>query len=207
MPATDIFDIADLKPEALHAVIKTPALLSDLGETLALLCPVPLDLGEKLHLLWGWYKPQSGYDASTAATWARNVLTWGKLLEPPKEAAAYIHAVQCMSTMLSKAMHRKPNVQAFRDAAKDYHQTMLTHFPKVTLCIYEHALLFHVPDLISEGTLLDGSSCFLEAHNIMWKHQLLSHSNEAVGSMQNQGLQLMSEKVKLAVPGCKQSAL
>jgi hypothetical protein len=111
MPTTDVFDIADLKPEALHAVIKTtPSLLSDLGETLALLCPVPVDLCEKLHLLWGCYKPQSGYDASTEATWARNVLTWGKLLEPPKEEAANLHAAQCMSTMLSEAMHRKPNV-------------------------------------------------------------------------------------------------
>jgi hypothetical protein len=181
MPTTDVFDIAELKPEALHAVIKTAALLSDLGETLALLCPVPFDLGAKLHLLWGWYKPQSGYDASTAATWARNVHTWGKLLEPHTEAAAYIRAVQCMSTMLSEAMHRKPNVQAFRDAAKEYHQTMLTHFPKVTLRIYKHALLNHVPDLISEGTLLDGSSWFLEAYNKVWKHQLLSHSNEGGG--------------------------
>jgi hypothetical protein len=84
---------------------------------------------------------------------------------------------------------------------------MLTHFPKVTLRIYEHALLFHVPDLISGGTLSDGSSWFLEAYHIMWKHQLLSHSNGVVGSMQNQGLQLMSEKVTLAVPGCMQSAL
>jgi hypothetical protein len=138
-----------------------------------LLCPVPFDQVEKEHLLWASYKLQSGNDASTAATWARNVLTWGKLLEPHKEAAAYIHAVQCMSTMLSEAKHRKPNVQAFRDAAKDYHQTMLTHFPKVTLPIYEHALLNHVPDLITEGTLLDGSSWFLEAYNKVWKHQLL----------------------------------
>jgi hypothetical protein len=139
MPATDVFDIRDLKPEALHAVIKTTALLSDLGETLALLCPVPFDLGEKLRLLWGWYKPQSGYDASTAANWARNVEVWGKLLEPHPDAADYIKAVKCMSTMLSEAMHRQPNVEAFKQAAREYHQTMLTHFPKVTLRIYEHA--------------------------------------------------------------------
>jgi hypothetical protein len=57
MPTTGVFDStsADLKPGALHAVImiKTVALLSHMGETLAMLCPVPLDLGEKLHLLWG----------------------------------------------------------------------------------------------------------------------------------------------------------
>jgi hypothetical protein len=60
IPATDVFDIRDLKPEVLHGVIKTAALLSDLGETLALLSSVPFDLGEKLRLLWGWHKPQSG---------------------------------------------------------------------------------------------------------------------------------------------------
>jgi hypothetical protein len=41
-------------------VIKTAQLLADLGDTLALLCPVPLALTEKLHLLRGWFKPQSG---------------------------------------------------------------------------------------------------------------------------------------------------
>jgi hypothetical protein len=59
-PATSVFDIKDLKPEALHAVIKTTALLADIGDTLALTSPVPFDLLEKLRLLWGYYKPQSG---------------------------------------------------------------------------------------------------------------------------------------------------
>jgi hypothetical protein len=55
-PATSVFDIKDLMPEALHAVIKTTA---DLGDTLALASHVPFDLSEKLRL-WGCYKPQSG---------------------------------------------------------------------------------------------------------------------------------------------------
>jgi hypothetical protein len=38
MATTYVFDIAGLKPEALYAVIKT-ALLSNLEERLALLCP------------------------------------------------------------------------------------------------------------------------------------------------------------------------
>jgi hypothetical protein len=59
-PSTDVFDIKDLRPEALHTVIKTAQLLADLGDTLALLCPVPFALTEKLQLLWGWFKPQSG---------------------------------------------------------------------------------------------------------------------------------------------------
>jgi hypothetical protein len=67
MASTDVFDIRYLKTEALHAVMKTAVLLADLGETLALMLPVPIDLAEKLCLLWGWYKPQSAYDASTAA--------------------------------------------------------------------------------------------------------------------------------------------
>jgi hypothetical protein len=59
-PATDVLDIRDLKPDALHAVIKTAALLSDLSKTLALLGPVPFNLSKKRRLLWGWHKPQSG---------------------------------------------------------------------------------------------------------------------------------------------------
>jgi hypothetical protein len=93
MPSTDVFDIKDLKPEALHAAIKTAALPADLGETLALMLPVLIDLTEKLRLLWGWYKPQSGYDASTAAQWTRNMGIWGKLLEGHPDAEAFIKAV------------------------------------------------------------------------------------------------------------------
>jgi hypothetical protein len=59
-PATSVFDIKDLKLEALYAVIKTTALLADLGGTLALASPVPFDLSEKLRLLWGYYKLQPG---------------------------------------------------------------------------------------------------------------------------------------------------
>jgi hypothetical protein len=38
-PMTEVFDISDLKPECLHAVIKTAALLSDMGEIMALTLP------------------------------------------------------------------------------------------------------------------------------------------------------------------------
>jgi hypothetical protein len=67
--------------------------------------------------------------------------------------------------MLSKAMHRKPKVQVLRDASKSYHKTMrnraLNNFPKVTLSIYEHALLDYISYHIIECTLLDGRSWFL----------------------------------------------
>jgi hypothetical protein len=33
-PLADFFDICDLKPECLHAVIKEAALLSNMGETI-----------------------------------------------------------------------------------------------------------------------------------------------------------------------------
>jgi hypothetical protein len=106
MPSRDVFDIKYLKPEALHAVIKPAVLLADLGESLALMLPVPIDLTEKLRLLWGWYKPHSGCDASSAAQSTRNcnVKIWGKNFEGHQSAEAFIKAVQCMSTMVSEAI-------------------------------------------------------------------------------------------------------
>jgi hypothetical protein len=80
--------------------------------------------------------------------------------------------VQAMSTMLQEAMHDCLNVHRFPAAVKIYHVIMLTHFPKVTTRIYEHALLVHVPSVLSSGSLLDSSSWFLEAYNKVWKHQL-----------------------------------
>jgi hypothetical protein len=103
LPRTDVFDIADLRSEALHCIIKTTALLADVGGTLALLTPVPFDLSEQLRLRWGWYKPQSGYEASTAAQWARNVSEWGPLLKTHPDADTYISAVQAMSIMIAEA--------------------------------------------------------------------------------------------------------
>jgi hypothetical protein len=82
-----------------------------------------------------------------------------------------------MSTIVSEAMHRTLDLDRFNSAAKEYQKTMLTTFPKVTLLIYELALLCHVSDVLVEGSLLDGSSWFLEAYNKLWKHQLLYHSN------------------------------
>ena len=57
---TDVFDITDLKPESLHAVIKSAALLSDLGEALGWNLPEPVDLQALLLQNHGWYKPQTG---------------------------------------------------------------------------------------------------------------------------------------------------
>jgi hypothetical protein len=123
----------------------------------------------------------AGYDASTAAEWAWNVHAWGKLLEGHPDAKAYIEAVQAMSAMLKEALHRTPNVSASAAAAKRCHKMMATHSPKVTMHIYEHALLMHVHTLLYHGSLLDGSSWFLEAYNKVWKQQLMRHSNRGGG--------------------------
>jgi hypothetical protein len=106
---------------------------------------------------------------------------WGKLLEGHPDAEAFIKAVPCMSTMVSEAMHRTPDVDRFKSAAKGYHKAMLTPFPKVALRIYEHALLCHVSDVLMEGSLLDESSWFLEAYYKVWKLQLLYQSNSGGG--------------------------
>jgi hypothetical protein len=110
-----------------------------------------------------------------------------------------------MSTMVSEAMHRTPDVDRFKSAAKEYHKTMLTTFPKVTLRIYEHALLCHVPDVLVEGSLLDGSSWFLEAYNKVWKHQLLYHSNSGGGSIRTRRWLCMKSEARKDVPACRRS--
>jgi hypothetical protein len=66
-----------------------------------------------------------------------------------------------------------------------------------------HAYMYNVPDLITEGTLLDGSSRFLQAYKRGSSSCLSTANGGGVWGMQSPGLQLMSGKVKLAV----QSAL
>jgi hypothetical protein len=61
--------------------------------------------------------------------------------------------------MLQEAMHDCHNVDRFHAAAKLYHLTMLTHVPEITPPIYEHALLVHVPSVLSSGR-----SCWMAAH-------------------------------------------
>jgi hypothetical protein len=55
-----VFDIADLKAEGLHVVIKTTQLLSDLREVMAWSIDEPCNLQDMLYREHGWYKPQSG---------------------------------------------------------------------------------------------------------------------------------------------------
>jgi hypothetical protein len=87
--------------------------------------------------------------------------------------------------MLKETLHGSPNVSAFAAAAKSYHKIMATHFPRVTMHIYEHALLMHVHTLLNHGSLLDGSSWFLENYNKVWKQQLMRHSNGNGGKATN----------------------
>jgi hypothetical protein len=94
-----------------------------------------------------------------------------------KQYEPYIAAVQAMSSMLKEAHSKQPDPDAYRRAAHKYRYIMLIQFPKVALRIYDHALLVHVPDVLAQGTLLDGSSWFLEAFSRVWKNQLMFHTN------------------------------
>jgi hypothetical protein len=124
----------------------------------------------------------AGYDGAVAMEWLRNVVTWSTLLEGHKEHAEFVTAVKNFSTMLQQAMSREPDIQVYVEAAEVFHKTLLVAFPKVQPPIYEHALLVHVPDMLREGSLLDGSLWFLEAFNKVWKHQLLNHTNFGGGT-------------------------
>lgn len=129
----------------------------------------------------------AGYDGAVAIEWLRGVGRWSGILACHPQLAEFVRAVTNLSIMLSQAMSRSPDIPAYAEAAKMYHVTMLTHFPKVQPRIYEHALLVHVPELLKEGSLLDGSSWFLEAFNKVWKHQLLHHTNFGGGAKPEAG--------------------
>lgn len=58
-----------------------------------------------------------------------------------------------MRKMPKETLSKIPDL-AFCNVASQYHQIMLTYFPKFTLRIYEHALLAHVPDMLKKGPLL-----------------------------------------------------
>jgi hypothetical protein len=61
--------------------------------------------------------------------------------------------------------------RAYWRAPRQHCKTMLTTFPKVQFRIYEHAILVNVPLLLAIGSLLSGSSFFVEAFNKVWKNQ------------------------------------
>jgi hypothetical protein len=64
----------------------------------------------------------------------------------------------------------------FDKAASSYHQVMLEHFCKTKLRIDKHILLVHIPSMLRTGSVLGGSSWFLEALNKSWKQALLNHT-------------------------------
>jgi hypothetical protein len=63
-----VFRLEDLKTEALHAVIRTTQMFSDLVEAMALTLKELVSLPEVLRECYGCFKPQSGYGVATAAT-------------------------------------------------------------------------------------------------------------------------------------------
>lgn len=160
---TPAFDIRDLKPECLHAVIKTTALLSDVGETMALSLPdgETCDLAVRLEQEYNLFKPQSGYDGSTAKKCAMSVDEWKVLLDQHPSQSEYVTAAKAMHGMLHQSLSLHPHVTVYKERAKIYRKVVLTECPKVRLRIYDHALLVHVPGLLEKGALIDGSSWFL----------------------------------------------
>jgi hypothetical protein len=91
--------------------------------------------------------------------------------------------VKAKSKMLKEALGRKREHTQYRAAAAHNHKVMLTEFPKVTLRMYDQALLVHVLDLLAQGILLDGSGWFLEAFNQVWK--ISGSLTETRGQQQN----------------------
>lgn len=101
--------------------------------------------------------------------------------------------------MLHQALSKQPDVSRYCVAASQYYKTMLTQFPKVQLRIYEHALLVHVPPLLQQGSLLTGSSFFLEAFNKLWKRYLMYHTN--CGGGKKKELPVMDPQVNQSEAG------
>jgi hypothetical protein len=62
--------------------------------------------------------------------------------------------VKARRKMIKEALGKKREHTQYRAAAAHYHKVMLTEFPKVTLRMYDHALLVHVPDLLAQGISL-----------------------------------------------------
>jgi hypothetical protein len=60
---------------------------------------------------------------------------------------------------------------------------MLNSFPKVKFRIYDLALIVHVPAILAQGPLIDGSSWFLEALNKVWESELLHHTKNGGGKI------------------------
>ena len=125
----------------------------------------------------------AGYDGGTAIKWLRNIAIWGVLLKdhPLWEEALFPRRCKALSAMLQQALSNKPDVPAYVAAARRYVDIMLLHFPKQQFRIYEHMLLDHVPSLLRQGSLLTGSTFFLEALNKDWKRHLLDRTNNGGG--------------------------
>jgi hypothetical protein len=127
----------------------------------------------------------SGYDGSTAKTWAKNVDTRGKYLKAFPLQHAYVSLTLSAVTAINEVLHQDlsliPDVVTCKASADKYSCIMLTNFPKVNFRIYGHALPVHVPANLAEGALIDGNSRFLEALHRVWKSELLYHTNNGGG--------------------------
>lgn len=163
-----------LKPDAL---LKCVALLADLAAALAFDLTNPIDLYAVLNSEYGLWKPVSGYDGAACRKWLQLFEQWSVHLRQHSSFVHLCEAVLSMRTMLKTALSKQPDVEGYCQAASRYHWVMLERFCKTKFRIYEHIMLVHVPSMLLTGTLLDGSSWFLEALNKTWKQALLHHTD------------------------------
>jgi hypothetical protein len=117
----------------------------------------------------------------------KTVDQWSTYLRDHPKRNEYVKAVRSMQVMLPIAVLEAADlteaiVAEYHQRAVVYHHTMLRHFPKSPLQVYEHALPVHLPELVRKGqTLLDDSSWFLGAFNKVCKRMLLRHTKNGGG--------------------------
>jgi hypothetical protein len=58
---------------------------------------------------------------------------------------------------------------------------MLNQLPESQTPHLGPCTLVHVPAILAQGTIIDGSSWFLEALNKVWKSEFLYHTNNGGG--------------------------
>jgi hypothetical protein len=141
------------------------------------------------------------------------VFAWFKDLGPSKDSAYILSAVANLTSALLDVPLRRalalsqlcsslatPWVSGELDFPQHRNliwASTLHCSTKTRELLYSRLLLqLTVPDLISEGTLLDGSSKFLEACNKVWKRQMLSHSNGGGGVHAESGVAAAARRAR-----------
>jgi hypothetical protein len=118
----------------------------------------------------------AGYDVSTAMKWLQKIGTWGEHIQQHSAYPPFRKAVVSMHGMLQQSYDQVPRhevlVRACSHLSSSHAAALLAQ-----LRIYEHLMLCHVPELLKDGCILDGSSWFLEAFNKTWKDVLVRNTS------------------------------